>query len=274
MPEFICTTCGVQYPPSAVPPEICVICNEERQYVKLEGQSWTTLDEMRQGGTFHNEVVEAEEHLHSFTTRPSFAIGQTAYFVRDGDFGVLWDCITYVDDATFGVIRDLGGIQAIALSHPHYYSTQVTWAEELGVPIYIHEDDREWVVQPSERVRFWTGESLALSDGLTLHRLGGHYKGGAVLHWARGAQGKGTLLTGDIIQVVSDRQWVSFMYSYPNLIPLPAATVSRIADKASAIHFDRIYGAFHRVICAGASESVRRSAQRYIAALEGKWFTT
>ena len=46
-----------------------------------------------------------------------------------------------------------------------------------------------------------------------------------MLHWAGGADGRGALLSGDIVQVVPDRRYVSFMYSYPNLIPLPAAAV-------------------------------------------------
>ena len=49
-----------------------------------------------------------------------------------------------------------------------------------------------------------------------------------MLHWPAGANGKGALLTGDIIQVVQDRRYVSFMRSYPNLIPLGAG-----------IHFDK-----------------------------------
>ncbi|MCQ5304646.1 hypothetical protein NE559_22075, partial [Bacillus licheniformis] len=67
--------------------------------------------------------------------------------------------------------------------------------------------------------------------GLTLHWLGGHFKGGAVCHCAYGNAGKGILLSGDIIQVVLDRRWVSFMYSYPNLIRLPAGKVQQMADQ-------------------------------------------
>src|SRR5207248_1904076 len=77
---------------------------------------------------------------------------------------------------------------------------------------------------------FWDGETKTLGDGLTLVRCGGHFEGGTVLHWQDGAGGKGALLTGDIIQVVADRRHVSFMYSYPNYVPLPAAAVERIVQ--------------------------------------------
>ena len=62
--------------------------------------------------------------------------------------------------------------------------------------------------------------------GVTLARIGGHFDGAAVLHWAAGSEGRGALLTGDTITVVQDREWVSFMWSYPNLIPLDPDTIA------------------------------------------------
>lgn len=273
MELFICKTCGVQYPPSEELPSECKICNEERQYVDPNGQDWTTLSEMVTE-EFQNEIKQDEPNLYSIHTTPEFAIGQTAYLVQTKGFNLLWDCITYLDNETKNKVNELGGIDAIALSHPHYYSTQVEWAEAFDVPIYIHEDDKEWVVRPSHYVHFWSGESLELESGLVLHRLGGHYKGGAVLHWLDGDNGKGVLLTGDVIQVVADRKWVSFMYSYPNLIPLPPATVERMAEQVKPLPFNRLYNAFHRIVQTDAANAVQRSAQRYIAAVRGEHFST
>ncbi|MGD7045928.1 MBL fold metallo-hydrolase [Jeotgalibacillus proteolyticus] len=270
---YICETCGVQYEGREHSPEKCMICEEERQYVSPQGQTWTTLEAMRNSGVYYNEILQEEEGLFSLTTVPSFGIGQTAYLVQDQDFNMLWDCITYIDEKTKEDLISKGGVHAIALSHPHYYSTQVEWAEAFNVPIYIHEDDRDWVIRPSDRIIYWKGESLSLSNGITLHRLGGHFKGGAVLHWSSTGH-NGILLTGDVIQVAADRRWVSFMYSYPNMIPLPAATVARIANQTASLMFDRLYNAFHRVVKEEAGQAVQRSARRYIQALEGKHFTT
>jgi hypothetical protein len=147
MKHYICDTCGVQYPLSAEAPDLCTICNEERQYINPHGQSWTTLEEMRESKRYTNDIIKEEEHLYSIRTNPSFGINQTAYLVQDAHFHLLWDCITYFDDAVLHEVKQLGGIDAIALSHPHYYSAQVEWAETLNVPIYIHEDDQEWVVR-------------------------------------------------------------------------------------------------------------------------------
>ena len=270
MNHFICNTCGVQYPHSAHAPETCPICADERQYIHPDGQSWTTLQQLVDSGKYENTIVQEEEGLYSLTTTPSFAIGQTAYLVQNEGFNLLWDCITYLDEKTENKIHSLGGIDAIALSHPHYYSTQVEWAERFGASIYIHEADRQWVTRHSDRIIFWSGDSLELDGGVTLHRLGGHFNGGSVLHWENDVNKEGVLLTGDIIQIVADRQWVSFMYSYPNLIPLPANKVQEMASKVSVLNFDRLYNAFHRVIKEDAQQSVQKSAKRYIEALEGK----
>ena len=94
------------------------------------------------------------------------------------------------------------------------------------------------------------------------------------MEWRSGNKGKGTLLSGDIVRVVADRDWVSFMYSYPNFIPLPASTVENIAAKLKGLKFNRLYDAFHRVIEEDANSSVQVSATRYIDALNGVLFNT
>jgi len=163
-----------------------------------------------------------------------------------------------------GRIEELGGIAAIAISHPHYYSSMVEWARAFDAPVHLHAADREWVMRPDEGIDFWDGETRELGEGLTLVRCGGHFEGGTVLHW----EGGNALLSGDIVQVVQDRRWVSFMYSYPNLIPLPAATVERIVAALEPFDFDRIYGAWWgRVVASDGKGAVKRSAERYVRAL-------
>ena len=71
-------------------------------------------------------------------------------------------------------------------------------------------------------------------------------------------------------QVVSDRRWVSFMYSYPNIIPLPAREVRRVADTVARYQFDRLYGSWvDRVVASDAKAAVARSAERYIRQIAG-----
>lgn len=268
MEHWICVTCGVQFAPSQEPPANCPICLDQRQYVGPHGQQWTTLARMRLEG-FRNVIKQEEPRLTGIVTHPSFAIGQRALLVQTDQGNVLWDCISYLDEQTIEAVRELGGIAAIAVSHPHLYGTMVEWAERFQARIYLHEADRQWVMRPDERITFWSGETLSLLDDLKLVRLGGHFPGSTALHWPAGAEGKGALLTGDSIYVVADHAWVSFMYSYPNLIPLPARAVRRIRDTTAPYRFDRLYSGFvDRVVSTNASAAVQRSAERYIQAIE------
>jgi hypothetical protein len=255
----ICVTCGVQYAEAA--PERCPVCEDPRQYVPESGQAWTTLDALRSG---HANAIRAEGELTGIGTEPKFAIGQRALLVPTGDGNVLWDCITLLDDETAAEVERRGGLRAIAISHPHYYSSMVEWAYRFDCPVLLHEDDRQWVMRPDDSVRFWSGESHELAEGLTLLRLGGHFAGGTVLHR------EGMLLSGDIVQVIPDRSHVAFMYSYPNLIPLPAETVLDMAARLEPYAFEAIYGAWWgTVIAADGAAIVQRSANRYVQAVQG-----
>ena len=194
---------------------------------------------------------------------PPVAIGQRLLLVETGEGNVLWDMIPLVDAAALEAVRARGEVHAIAISHPHYYSGMVEWSRALGgVPILLHEADREWIMRPDPAIELWSGETRDLGGGATLIRLGGHFAGGTVLHHGD------TLLTGDIVMVIPDRRYVSFMWSYPNLIPLPAAEVERIAAALEPWPFERIVGAWwDRVVPREGSEVVRRSAERYARAL-------
>jgi hypothetical protein len=269
MTEFICATCGTQYPASANPPEHCPICEDERQYVGLGGQQWTTLEELRDGR--RNLFEELEPGLTAIRSEPGFAINQRALVVQSPGGNLLWDCIALIDGETVDRISAAGGLRAIAISHPHYYTTMARWSDAFGdVAVWLHAADREHVMRPDRRLRFWDGDRHSLHDGMTLIRCGGHFAGGSVLHWPGGADGRGSLLSGDIIQVVPDRRWVSFMWSYPNLIPLPTRQVRGIVDAVEPFDFDRIYGAFHPMqVMSDGKGVVRRSAERYVRAISG-----
>jgi hypothetical protein len=267
MPSFICTTCGTQHAESDQPPAACAICQDDRQYVKVTGQQWTTLGQLRR--THRNSIRFEEPGLIGIGVEPPFAIGQRALFVRTPTANVLWDCLPLLDEAVVGVLAALGGVSAVAISHPHYYASLVEWSRAFGgVPVYLHAADRRWLMRTDPAVVFWEGETRLLAEGLTLVRCGGHFEGGTVLHWAAGAGGKGAFLTGDILQVAADRKHVSFMYSYPNYIPLPAPAVEQVVRAVGPYTYDRVYGAFwDTVIERDGREAVARSAERYLQAI-------
>ncbi len=268
MRAFICRTCGVQYAPSQDPPSRCIICEDERQYVGRGGQRWTTLDELG-GEGYANAIVELEPGLHSVRTSPQLAIGQRALLVQTPSGNALWDCITLLDEATIAGVRALGGICAIGISHPHFYATSAEWARAFGATLYIPEADRGWVTYPGDHLAYWAG-SIEVLSGVTLVQCGGHFEGSAVMHWEAGAGGRGALLTGDTMAVASDARFVSFMRSYPNLIPLPRAEIERIVRAVEPFAFDRLYGGFDGEVAEDAKAAVERSAARYIGWLEGR----
>jgi hypothetical protein len=269
MPAFICTTCGTQYAPTERPPPNCVICDDERQYVPPTGQNWTTLESLQQ--RHHNAWRELEPGLLQIVTFPAFAIGQRAQLLRTEHGNILWDCISLVDRATVELINAMGGIKAIAISHPHYFTCMVEWSRAFGgVPIHLHAADRKWIMCDDPAIKLWHGDTKELLPGLTLIRCGGHYPGGQVLHWPAGAGGKGALLSGDIVQVVQDNKSVSFMWSFPNFIPLSGPRVEGVVNALKPYAFDRIHGAFmDRTIWKDGKGVLERSAERYLKLIRG-----
>jgi glyoxylase-like metal-dependent hydrolase (beta-lactamase superfamily II) len=271
MPAFICSTCGTQYPPSKTPPAQCPVCEDERQHIPPEGQSWTTLERLRI--SHHNGFRQYEPGLIGIGTTPRFAIGQRALLLCTAEGNILWDCISLIDDATVTLIDGLGGLRAIAISHPHFYTTLVDWSRAFGdVPVHLHADDAKWVRQPDPCIKFWQGERFELLKGVTLVRGGGHFPGGAMLHWAAGAEGKGVVCSADIAIVNLDRKSFSFMRSIPNFIPLSEQGVRAVAAALMPLAFDRAYSHhFERVMQTGAKQNLASSVERYVAAIGGAY---
>jgi len=271
MPAFICRTCGVQQASGPLPPPSCPICTDERQYVGREGQRWTTLADMQ--GKYHDELTELEPGLWQITTEPDFGIGQRALLLTTPRGNLLWDCLSFLDSATQAEVRDLGGLAAIAISHPHFYGSCVEWSLAFGdIPVYLSAHDRQYLPRPSPAVVHFEGDEIEPIEGLRVLRLGGHFRGSTVLHWRAGAEGRGAMLTGDTIAVAADRRWATFLYSYPNRIPLPAGDVATIGSRVGGLDFERVYGGWPGDdILGDAKAAVLRSVERYLGMLDGSW---
>jgi glyoxylase-like metal-dependent hydrolase (beta-lactamase superfamily II) len=267
MPEPICVRCGVQYEEDHCVDEGCFICQDEREAVLAGGQRWTTIEAMR--ATHANAVTATEPGVVAIRTQPLFAITQQAYLIQTPAGNVLWDCISYLDRPTIDLVTWLGGISAIALSHPHLHGSMQTWSAAFGnVPIYIHADSRVWTTRPQAPVHFWEGETRIIAPGVTLIRTGGQFPGSTVLHWERGGTAANSLFTGDEIYPVEDKRYVSFLYSFPNLLPMNAASVRRIIAAITPFEFETLSAAWPgHSIATGAKEAVIRSAERYISHL-------
>jgi len=267
----VCATCGAWYPDADDPPAVCPVCEDGRQWVPAEGQRWTTP-----AGVLEGRATDVRDHpdepgLVGIGLAPGFAIGQRMLLVATGEGNVLWDMIPALTREGLDAVRSRGGATAIAISHPHFYGAASAWSEALGdVPVLLHAADAEWVTRPCAAIEHWEGDTRTLPGGLTLLRLGGHFPGATVLHWSAAASGRGALLSGDVVMPVADRG-VSFMWSFPNLVPLPAPEVERIGAALEPWAFERIYGGWwERVLARGGKDAVRRSVARYAASLRGE----
>jgi hypothetical protein len=218
----------------------------------------------------HRNVIRPlEPGLTEIVTEPTFGIGQRALLVQTPQGNVLWDCVSLIDNATIEAVAALGGISALANSHPHMYASMVAWSHAFGnAPIHLHAANERWVMRPDPAIKFWDGETHRLDGGVTLTCCGGHFTGSTVLLWPEGAEGRGVLLSSDTMYVARDLRHVSFMYSYPNYIPLSGPVVDGITEKVAPLKFDRIYSHFSGlVISQDAKPAVGRSAERYKKAI-------
>ncbi|MBV8099989.1 MAG: MBL fold metallo-hydrolase [Verrucomicrobia bacterium] len=264
---YICTECGTQHAESGRHPDSCKICTEERQFVNPQGQKWTTHGSLKRWS--RNTVHSQGAGVIGIGVDPKIGIGQRALLVRGAEGNVLWDCVPLLDDGIAEFIHALGGLRAIAVSHPHFHTSMVDWAHSFGCSVYIHSANRPWVMRPDASIRFWDGETMEFMRGMTLIHCGGHFPGSAVLHHNRDG---GEIFTGDTLYVNPDHHSVTMMFPFPNHIPVSAAKVRQIAGAVEPFEFRRLYGQWwDAVISDGGKEVVRHSAERYAAAIEGKY---
>jgi hypothetical protein len=256
----ICNTCGTRYGGDV--PETCSICADERQYIPVSGQSWMSYDELKQSRSIR--CAQLLDNVYDLRINPSFAIGQKAHLILSDQGNILWDCLPFLDEQTVAFIRSKGGVNGIAISHPHYYSLMSVWADTFDCPVYLHQADSEWVMDHHKHISLWEGNRLPLPGNMQLIHTGGHFNGSTVLH-APDTGPSGSLFVGDTLQVSLSRQFISMMYSYPNIIPLPLKTILYIHQQVTELNFDAMYGAFEWQVCSsGAKDLFERSVKRYI----------
>jgi len=266
MIAYLCESCGLQYERSTLPPASCPVCEDERQYVAAKGQTWITMPQL---AATHAPRIERDAGLLGLGISPPFGIDQRALIITTPKLRVMWEATSLVTPDAVRAITAEGPIDLIAISHPHFYAAMVEWSDALGgVPILIHAADARWIARRSPRLVLWTGLRRQIAPGLQLVHCGGHFPGSAVLHWREGANGRGALFAGDALQVTRDGQHVSFMYSYPNLIPLSPDAVRHIAASIADLEFDDVHGfTWGRNIIGGGKAAVARSVARYLAAI-------
>ncbi|WVR03655.1 hypothetical protein IAU60_000650 [Kwoniella sp. DSM 27419] len=281
----ICTACGTQY--STPQKGDCVICADPRQAVPASGQEWTSLSSLARDGRKHRLLVDDEdERISMIVTEPGFAINQTPILVETSVGSYIWDCAAFLSLPLVGHLSTLRKpLKGIAISHPHFFSTSLTWSRALQVPLYLCEDDKEWYqrsgdITEGDQVEWWTGEKV-LSQGLKLVQCGGHFPGSAVLYWDRLAEPAppkgdlptkptpvtGIILTADTIMVQPTQKGFSFIWSVPNMIPLRPRSILAINERLKTLAFAQATSSWpYRWIRADAKKVLEESTTAYLAA--------
>ncbi len=124
--------------------------------------------------------------MFSIVTEPSFAIGQRAIFIQTDTGNVLWDCITLLDQDTVDWINAKGGLKAIVISHPHFYTTHLDWAAAFDCSVFVADLDKEWLNRSDDgnrRVYLKEVDNEVWSGGPRALVVGGHFPGSMVLNW-------------------------------------------------------------------------------------------
>ena len=270
MTIWICDGCGLEHDDSpALPVEGCVFASDEVS-VQERGDlgphgSWTTHEELaRQSHTTHHR--DHGRGVHSLRREPRLAIGHWSFVVRTPQGNLLWDPPAYIDPVVVGIVEALGGVSAVATSHPHMFAAQVSWSHAFGrVPVLVNANDKEWIARHDPVLEYWTGTETPL-PGITLIEVGGHMKGSSVALTT-----DGTLLTGDTIAGTLVPDWVSFQRNFPRHVPMSAAVVRRIFSRLDTYSYDRLYTLGGDTIDHDAKQIVHRSADRHIRWVTGEF---
>lgn len=264
---LICTACGTQFPTADRQSlKTCFICDDPRQFTPPTGQSFTTLSSI-QSSDHHNIWTPFldDENFISITTQPKVAIGQRCILIKTPQGNVLWDCITLLDEGTITKIRALGGLKAVVISHPHYYTTHLLWARTFNCPVYISTEDRQWLAQTSSSHQIFLKETEVETElkidhvgtGLMMLKLGGHFPGSLVVLYKSRLLVADTLVSTpsglsnfsvDALGIPRERpagmNSYVFMWSIPNMIPLPPKELTRMWGVLRKYGWRSTHGAF------------------------------
>lgn len=246
---LLCVTCGTQYDvPYTDGQEKCKICEDPRQSVPASGQQWTSLG--RERGKPKNvwQQDKHDERIWSLYADPKLGIGERASLIKTPHGNIIWDLFAYLDDDLIEFIKDQGGVKAIVISHPHFYSTHLDWAATFSCPIYTHAADAEWLSRPdpSGHRRLITSKTQEILPGVTAIQTGGHFPGSMVLHYDK------HLFIADSIMTVPSAYTphprtpglnsFCFQWSILNNIPLDPETIQQIWDAIKDYEFEATHG--------------------------------
>lgn len=259
----VCVACGTQFPtPNRQEVKTCPICDDPRQFVPPSGQAFTTLSALRKDHNNDFTPCKTDPNLIFIETVPKVAIGQRAMLIKTPKGNILWDCIAFLDKETIKRIEKEGGLKAIVISHPHYYTTHVNWAAAFKCPVYVAAEDESWATMKSTHRKPITDIETDILPGSNIKaiKVGGHFPGSLVLLYKHRLLIADTIVTTpagmgdwsingvgekvDTSDEPPDRNTFSFLWSIPNMIPLSPDEMLRMWRILKGYGFEATHGAF------------------------------
>ena len=192
--HYACSNCGHwQIWFDHEPPLSCPICTDTRNALPPDG--WDFKDEAFARGHFENHWQEMMPGLWGFWATPKFGLGATGWLIVRDDGNVAFEACPYYQPDAIAKIRELGGINVLAASHPHGYGALWQLQREFEPTLTVHKDDIRYT--KAFRVTWPADDEHELAPGLTLHHVGGHYEGHSVL-WD---EAHAALFCGDSLKI-------------------------------------------------------------------------
>ncbi|KAK5070593.1 hypothetical protein LTR64_000266 [Lithohypha guttulata] len=259
---LICRACGTQYAESSGLTS-CGICDDPRQFVPPGGQKFTTLANLRsEGHHLQFEQDEVDPNIISIRIQPAdIGIGQRALLIRTSHGNILWDLVSYLEEqAVEHINNSFGGLSAIIISHPHFYTTWADWSATFNnIPVYVAAPDQSWLnrCDNDNNIHLLHEKHNTIVPGITAIIAGGHFPGSMALHTTPPHTRVPSLFHADTIHTIPNAHSpdiaspvkhgkghtsYTFMWSIPNMIPLSPDQILGIWWAIKGFEIEATYG--------------------------------
>lgn len=233
--HYACSNCGHwQIWFDHQTPISCPICADTRNALPPDG--WDFRNEVDAQGMFTNHWAEVEPGLWGFWATPKFGLGATGWLLQRDDGNVAFEGCPYYQPDALAKIRELGGIRVLAASHPHGYGALWQLQREFDPVLTIHRGDIPY--SKAFHVNCPADDLHEIAPGLTLHHVGGHYEGHAVMYDAT----RRVLFCGDSLKIEFDTDGhtpiaISSHKAFHYKIPLTRDELAKYARVFAALPF-------------------------------------
>ncbi len=233
---YACANCGFWQRHFAPPPD-CPVCTDTRNDLPEDGWRFLAVEEVH--GMLRGHWRRLDRDMVAFSTSPPLALNGTGWLLLHPDGNTAFEAAPFYTDDMLEEIRRLGGIRFLAASHAHGYGALWQLQDEFAPEVLaIQKDDLR--MTKAFRVTWPYDEALELRPGQTLHHVGGHYEGQAVLHDAH----RRILFCGDAFKVDQDGEGNSLAVSthkaFHKSIPLTPAEIRRYREVIAPLDFDTV----------------------------------